>query len=139
MNRSELPSPEAVRRLCGIQPQPSRPKEIEYAPRNPRLKHSERTVLVMPKDMLKAIYEYKWKHNLASNQAAMRKLLAIALGMEWEAELKGAPDIRPTSAFSAANRDQITARYDGGEKLIAIAADLGISKSYASAIKNGKR
>lgn len=125
--------------MCGIRPQPSRPKEIECAPRNPRLKHSERTVLVMPKDMLEAIYEYKWKHNLASNQAAMRKLLAIALGMEWEAELKSVADLRVASEFSEANRAQIVARYESGEKLTAIAADLGISISYASAIKSGKR
>jgi len=93
----------------------------------------------MPKDMLEAIFEYKWKHNFASNQAAMRKLLADALGMQWDSEIKGHPDFRRASKYSDEVRPQIVARFDAGEKLTAIAADLGISIAYASQIKDGKR
>lgn len=131
----DLPSAEYIRRIARFAQPVSQPTR-ESAPRNnPRLRHSERTVLVMPRDMLKAVKDYQCKHGLASGQAAMRKLLANALGMKWEDELKGQPDFRPASPLAP----EIRRRFGAGEKLSSIAKDLGISVSYASMIKGGER
>ena len=138
MNRLDLPSAEYIRRIATFTPPPPQP-ERQSAPRgNPRLRNSQRTVLVMPEDMLKQIKEYQSEHGLASGQAAMRKLLANALGREWEAELPGEERVS-TSKWSAQIRPEIERMYQAGVTMATIAEHFGISQSYASMIRSGKR
>lgn len=134
MNRSTLPSPDSIRRFATFAPPPER----QSAPRNPRLRNSQRTVLVMPNDMLERVKEYQSEHGLASGQAAIRKLLADGLGMEWEPELPG-EQRQSESKLSAQLRPEIERMSREGVKLGAIAKILGISTSYASMIRSGKR
>lgn len=134
MNRSNLPSIEAIRRFATFTPQPER----QSAPRNPRLRNSQRTVVVMPTDMLEQIKEYQSEHGLASGQAAIRKLLANALGMEWEAELPGEERVSSTK-WTAEIRPEIERMYQAGVSMATIAEHFGISQSYASMIRSGKR
>ena len=92
----------------------------------------------MPTDMLEQIKEYQSEHGLASGQAAIRKLLADGLGMEWEAELP-CEQRQSGSKLSAQLRPEIERMSREGVKLGAIAKILGISTSYASMIRSGKR
>lgn len=92
----------------------------------------------MPTDMLQQIKEYQSEHGLASGQAAMRKLLANALGMEWEAEMPGEERVS-TSKWSAQIRPEIERMYQAGVSMATIAEHFGISQSYASMIRSGKR
>ena len=137
MNRSNLPSPDSIRRFATFAPPPP-PPERQSAPRNPRLRNSQRTVVVMPTDMLEQIKEYQSEHGLASGQAAIRKLLANALGMEWEAEMPGDERVSSTK-WTAEIRPEIERMYQAGVSMATIAEHFGISQSYASMIRSGKR
>lgn len=134
MNRQDLPSPDYIRRFATFTPQPER----QSAPRNPRLRNSQRTVVVMPTDMLEQIKAYQSEHGLASGQAAIRKLLADALGMDWEPEMPGEQRIS-TTKWTAEIRPEIERMYQAGVSMATIAEHFGISQSYASMIRSGKR
>ena len=92
----------------------------------------------MPTDMLERVKEYQSEHGLASGQAAIRKLLANALGMDWEAEMPGDERVSSTK-WTAEIRPEIERMYQAGVSMATIAEHFGISQSYASMIRSGKR
>lgn len=83
-----------------------------------------------------AVKEYQSQHDLTSQQAAIRVLLAKSLGIQWYEPTK---EQATSNRFSDSIREDIRRRYAAGEKLAAIASSYEISVPYASQIKDGLR